>query len=145
MTWWGWMILGAVLFGAELFAVDAQFFLVFLGISAAIVGLAGMIGIAAPEWVQWLAFAFLSLVSMFTFRKSLYQKIRGGVAGFKEGIEGDHVTLSESLAPGAEGRVEFRGTMWTVRNVGEQAIDGGSRASVVKTVGLTLHVHSDRS
>ena len=40
MTWWGWMVLGAVLFGAELFAVDAQFFLVFLGLSAAIVGLA---------------------------------------------------------------------------------------------------------
>ena len=33
MTWWGWMILGAVLFGAELFAVDAQFYLVFLGLS----------------------------------------------------------------------------------------------------------------
>lgn len=143
MTWWGWMVLGAVLFGAELFAVDAQFFLVFLGISAAIVGLAGMIGISAPEWAQWLAFAFLSLVSMFTFRKSLYQKIRGGVAGFKEGIAGDHVILTESLAPGAEGRVEFRGTMWTVRNTGEQAIDAGSQVDVVKTDGLTLHVNSD--
>ena len=33
MTWWGWMILGAVLFGAELFAVDAQFYVVFLGVS----------------------------------------------------------------------------------------------------------------
>jgi len=143
MTWWGWMVLGAVLFGAELLAVDAQFFLVFLGISAAIVGLAGMIGISAPEWAQWLAFAFLSLVSMFTFRKSLYQKIRGGVAGFKEGIAGDHVILTESLAPGAEGRVEFRGTMWTVRNTGEQAIDAGSRVDVVKTDGLTLHVNSD--
>ena len=143
MTWWGWMVLGAVLFGAELMAVDAQFFLVFLGVSAAIVGLAGMIGISAPEWVQWLAFASLSLVSMFTFRKSLYQKIRGGVAGFKEGIEGDHVVLSDSLAPGAEGRVEFRGTMWTVRNTGKQMIDAGSRVAIVKTDGLTLHVSSD--
>ena len=35
MTWWAWMILGAVLLGAELFAVDAQFYLVFLGVSAA--------------------------------------------------------------------------------------------------------------
>ena len=40
------MILGAVLFGAELFAVDAQFYLVFLGLSAAIVGLAGMMSLA---------------------------------------------------------------------------------------------------
>jgi membrane protein implicated in regulation of membrane protease activity len=143
MTWWGWMVLGAVLFGAELFAVDAQFFLVFLGVSAAIVGLAGMIGITAAEWVQWLAFALLSLVSMFTFRQSLYKKIRGGVAGFKEGLAGEHVVVSESLAPGVDGRVEFRGTMWTVRNVGEQTIDAGSRVSIVKTDGVTLHVNSD--
>ena len=143
MTWWGWMVLGAVLFGAELFAVDAQFFLVFLGLSAAIVGLAGMFGLSAPEWVQWLAFAFLSLVSMFTFRQSLYRKIRGGVEGFKEGLEGESVIISESLAPGAGARIEFRGTMWNVRNVGEQTIDAGARASVVKTDGLTLHVNSD--
>ena len=43
MTWWAWMILGAVLFGAELFAIDAQFYLVFLGVSAAIVGLVALI------------------------------------------------------------------------------------------------------
>jgi membrane protein implicated in regulation of membrane protease activity len=72
MTWWGWMILGAVLLGAELFAIDAQFYLVFLGISAALVGLAGMVGIAMPEWAQWTAFASLSLIAFFTFRKSLY-------------------------------------------------------------------------
>ena len=143
MTWWGWMVLGAVLFGAELFAVDAQFFLVFLGISAAIVGLAEMFGLSAPEWVQWLAFSFLSLVSMFTFRRSLYRKIRGGVEGFKEGLEGESVVISETLAPGAGGRIEFRGTMWSVRNVGKQTIDAGARASVVKTEGLTLHVNSD--
>ncbi len=44
MTWWAWMILGAVLFGAEL-AVDTQFFLIFLGVSAALVGLAELAGI----------------------------------------------------------------------------------------------------
>ena len=48
MTWWAWMILGAVLFGAELFAIDAQFYLVFLGLSAAIVGLMSLVGIAMP-------------------------------------------------------------------------------------------------
>ena len=143
MTWWGWMVLGAVLFGAELFAVDAQFFLVFLGLSAAIVGLAGMFGLSAPEWVQWLAFAFLSLVSMFTFRQSLYRKIRGGVEGFKEGLEGESVVISESLPPGADARVEFSGTKWKVRNLGEQTNDARARASVVKTDGLTLHDNSD--
>ena len=49
MTWWSWLILGAVLLGAELFAVDAQFYLVFLGVSAAIVGLAGLFGGGMPD------------------------------------------------------------------------------------------------
>ena len=57
MTWWAWMILGAFLFGAELLAIDAQFYLVFLGISAALVGVLDLLGIAMPEWVQWLVFA----------------------------------------------------------------------------------------
>ena len=78
MTWWIWMILGAVLLGAELFAVDAQFYLVFLGVSAALVGLASLFGIVMPEWMQWMAFAVLSLFFFFTFRKTLYTKLRTG-------------------------------------------------------------------
>ena len=68
MTWWSWLILGAFLFGAELFAIDAQFFLIFLGISAALVGVLEVLGLTMPEWAQWLTFAALSLLSMFTFR-----------------------------------------------------------------------------
>jgi len=143
MTWWGWVILGSVLFGAELFAVDAQFYLVFLGLSAVLVGLGGMIGIAAPEWAQWLTFAMLSLLSMLTFRKSLYRKLRGNVTGFKEGIAGEYVSLTNTLAPGATGSVEFRGTNWSVKNVGNQSIDAGSSVKVSRTEGLTLHVTKD--
>ena len=53
MTWWAWLVLGAFLFGAELFAIDAQFYLIFLGVSAAIVGLLSSAGVVMPEWVQW--------------------------------------------------------------------------------------------
>ena len=143
MTWWGWMILGAVILGAELFAIDAQFFLVFLGISAALVGLAEMLGIGMPEWAQWTAFATLSLISFFTFRKSLYEKIRGGAKGFRATMSGDSVNIVEELAAGDEARAEYRGTDWTVRNTGAAVIAAGSRAKVVKVDGLTLHVESE--
>ncbi len=143
MTWWGWMILGAVILGAELFAIDAQFYLVFLGISAALVGLAGMFGIAMPEWAQWTAFAVLSLIFFFTFRKALYEKIRGGAAGFRDSLSGDTVNVSEEIVPGGEARVEHRGSKWTARNVGGDAITAGSRAKVVKVDGLTLHVEAE--
>ncbi len=143
MTWWSWMILGALLLGAELFAIDAQFFLVFLGISAAIVGLAGLLGITMPEWGQWMAFAVLSLISFFTFRKSLYDKIRGGAVGFKESLAGNTVDVRRDLAPGAETRLDYRGSKWTVRNTGSTPIPGGSRATVVKVDGLTLHIEAE--
>jgi membrane protein implicated in regulation of membrane protease activity len=143
MTWWGWMILGAVLLGAELFAIDAQFYLVFLGVSAALVGLAGLVGITLPEWAQWTAFAALSLISFFTFRKSLYAKIHGGAIGFRQGLSGDTVDIGEEIAAGGEARVDHRGSKWTARNVGSEAIAAGSRAKVVKVDGLTLHIESD--
>jgi membrane protein implicated in regulation of membrane protease activity len=143
MTWWGWMILGAVILGAELFAIDAQFYLVFLGVSAALVGLAEMLGLGMPEWAQWTAFATLSLISFFTFRKSLYEKIRGGAKGFRATMSGDTVNIVAELGAGKEARTEYRGTNWTVRNAGATAIAAGSRAKVVKVDGLTLHVEAE--
>jgi membrane protein implicated in regulation of membrane protease activity len=137
------MILGAVILGAELFAIDAQFYLVFLGVSAALVGLAGMLGIGMPEWAQWTAFASLSLISFFTFRKSLYENIRGGAKGFRATISGNTLNIVEELAAGDEARAEYRGTNWTVRNTGTAAIAAGSRAKVVKVDGLTLHIEAE--
>jgi membrane protein implicated in regulation of membrane protease activity len=143
MLWWHWMILGAVILGAELFAIDAQFYLVFLGISAAIVGLLGMVGVEMPEWAQWTTFATLSLISFFSFRKSLYEKIRGGVNGFRDSMTGDTVKIVEELASGSETRIDYRGTKWTVRNAGSDSISAGSRAKVVKVDGLTLHIEAE--
>jgi membrane protein implicated in regulation of membrane protease activity len=71
MTWWGWMVIGALLLAAELFAVDAQFYLIFIGIGAVVVGLFGLLGIDLPMWAQWLLFAVISLTAMFTIRRQL--------------------------------------------------------------------------
>ena len=143
MTWWGWMILGAVLLGAELFAVDAQFYLVFLGVSAVVVGLASLFGIVMPEWGQWLTFAIVALLFFVTFRKALYNKIRGGGQGFADTISGGSVTVTDEVLPGADGRAKYRGSEWTIRNVGERAISSGARAKVVQVDGLTLHVEAE--
>jgi len=62
MPWWAWIVLGIGLLAVELFFVDAQFYLVFIGLSAAAVGLLGLAGVHLPEWSQWLAFAVLALV-----------------------------------------------------------------------------------
>jgi membrane protein implicated in regulation of membrane protease activity len=144
MTWWAWMILGAVLFGAELVAIDAQFYLVFIGLSAAVVGLLGLAGVTMPEWAQWLVFASLSLVSMFTFRRSLYDRIRGGAPGFRDGVDGDFLVIPQELAAGAQGRAIFRGTDWTVVNDSANVIAAGQRVKILRSEGLTLHVSAER-
>ena len=143
MMWWGWMVLGALLLIVELLAVDAQFYLVFLGVSAVLVGLVSLMGIELPEWGQWALFAVLALISFFTFRKSLYQKLRGGTQGFSESLDGEQITVGEYLAAGAEGRTEFRGTQWSVLNVGETPIAAGQKARVIHVDGVTLRVKGE--
>lgn len=140
MPWWGWVIVGAILLGSELALVDAQFYLVFLGIAAITVGLADLAGYGGPDWAQWLAFGVLSVFCMALFRGPLYRKLRGNVPGYTESVVGQVLTLSEGLAPGAETRADFRGTSWRVQNTGSVAIEPGGRARVHKAEGLTLHV-----
>jgi len=143
MTWWAWMILGAVLLGAELFAVDAQFYLVFLGVSAAIVGLATLFGVTLPEWGQWLAFAVVSLIFFFTFRAALYNKLRRGGEGYEQKYVGELVTVAGEVGPDGRGRAEYRGSDWNIYNVGDSTIVAGSHARVVEVDGLTLKVEAE--
>ena len=143
MTWWSWIILGAILLGAEMLAIDAQFFLVFLGVSAALVGIAELFGIVMPEWAQWVTFAVLALIFMVTFRKSLYLKLRAGATGFRASLTGDTVKVSTDLAPGQDARIEHRGSDWTAVNVGDTAISSGSKAKIIKVDGLILHISAD--
>ncbi len=141
MPWWGWMIVGAALLGAEMFVIDAQFYLVFLGVAAAMVGLAGLTGLAMPEWTQWLVFAALSIFSMLAFRRRLYAKLRRPGGNVDERLTlGDRVRLPDGLAPGATGRVDYRGTTWSARNTGEVAIGAGDEAEIVEIDRLTLKV-----
>ena len=76
MVWWGWMVIGVLLLGAELFIIEADFFLVFLGAAAILTGLLGLAVPAVPEWGQWLVFAALALISMLFFRKRVYRLLR---------------------------------------------------------------------
>ena len=68
------------------------------------------------------------------------KKLRSGGEHYRGTLEGENINISVELEPGAEGREEYRGTKWTVRNVGSESLAQGSRARVVKVDGLTLHV-----
>jgi membrane protein implicated in regulation of membrane protease activity len=141
MPSWGWLVLGLGLLGVEMFVIDAEFYLVFLGVSAVLVGLLGMAGLAMPEWVEWLTFAAFAVVSMVTFRRRFYELMRRQQAPVDERINaGDLVLVPTRLEPGQTCRVDYRGSSWTARNTGGNAIEAGTEARISHVDGLTLHL-----
>lgn len=143
MPWWGWLIVAALSLAVEMFVLDAQFYLVFFGISAAIVGLLGLSGVAMPDWAQWLLLSMLAVVSMVSFRKRVYQLVRGRTGHVEERLTvGDRVTVPVRLEPSQTCRVDYRGSSWTARNVDEQPIEAGREAVIASVDGLILMVRA---
>jgi membrane protein implicated in regulation of membrane protease activity len=141
MPWWGWSILGIGLLAVEMFVIDAQFYLVFLGVAAAVVGLLGLAGVPLPEWAQWLVFSALSLVSVLAFRRQLYQLVRKRSGHVEQGLTlGDRVTVPVRLEPGETCRVDYRGSTWSARNVDHAAIEAGKEGVIDQVDGLTLRI-----
>ncbi len=144
MPWWGWLVLGIGLLSIEMFVIDAEFYLVFLGAAATLVGLLGLAGVPIPDWAQWLLFAVLSILAMVSFRGRVYARLRGKHGHVPERVtSGDKVVVPTRLEPGQSCRVEYRGTSWTARNVDAQTIAAGSEAFISHVDDLTLHLKTD--
>lgn len=140
MAWWVWIVVGLVLMGLEMSAVDAAFYLIFIGAAALLMGIAGMAGIDLPVWAQWTSFAILAFVFMVFFREKLYVRLRGGVVGFQDTAIGRRVTIEEDVAPGEETRIKMRGTKWTAINTGSRVISKGNQARITEIDGLTIKI-----
>jgi membrane protein implicated in regulation of membrane protease activity len=130
MEWWAWVIGGAILLGAELSFVSAQFYLVFIGGAAIAVGLLTYVAGPLAAGAQWVIFSVLAVVSMVAFRSRVYRLLHRG-PGLAPGDAPEVLTLAEALAPGAS---------WTIRNDGDVAMASGARAQIVRREGLTLAV-----
>ena len=140
MPWWGWLSIGIILMGMELTAVDAAFYLIFVGAAAVCVGIIGLTGVELPVSGQLLAFAVLAVMSMVLFRGKLYDRIRGGLPGFEYTVAGRVVSVGEDVPRGGQTRVTLQGTQWTAVNVGPAPIMAGARARVVKRDSLDLSI-----
>lgn len=141
MSWWGWIIFGTLLLGSELLVVDVGFYLVFVGIAAALIGVIDLFGLTLAPWAQWLVFAAISAMLMVLFRKKLYDKLRSNREDYDIGPAGDMIRMEQSLAVGEQSRMSFRGTSWNVINTGNDAIEKGSHVRIESVEGLTLKVN----
>jgi len=143
MQWWAWIAIGAILLGSELAFVDAQFYLVFVGAAALVVGFLDVAGGPLAAWLQWLIFAVLAVGSMVGFRRQIYERLRPNLPIMRSGPVGEVVTLGETLTPGASCRIEHRGTSCDAVNGGTSAIAAGAHARIERVEGLTLVVPAE--
>jgi membrane protein implicated in regulation of membrane protease activity len=139
MVWWYWIFLGLALAGAEMLS-PGGFYLLFFGIASIIVGaLAGM-EVVRAEWLQWLLFSGLAVLSLLLLRGPLLRMAQSQPAQEMDSMVGEVAVLMEDLQPGHTGKAELRGSTWSVRNVGKSPLSIGERVTVTKVDGLTLWV-----
>jgi membrane protein implicated in regulation of membrane protease activity len=142
MPWWGWSLLGLVLLGGEVLT-PGGFFLLFFGIGALVLGLAGLLGLNGPVWLQWLLFSVLSVVSLVLIRPRVMGRLQTGDPNRRDELVGEIVHVETPIAPGQQGRGELRGSTWTVENVGDIALVPGDRCAVQRVTGLVLSIRKE--
>jgi inner membrane protein len=142
MEWWIWIVLGAVLLAAETM-ITADFYLVFFGIAAIVLGLLGLVGIDLPNWAQLLLFAALAVAGLVFYRGKLKQRLSKPDRVMGPEMVGEAGSAREAIAIGARGHIDLRGTVWEARNEGDADIAAGARCVVVRVDGLTLHVRAE--
>lgn len=143
MNWWLWVLLGLALLGGELLT-PGGFFLIFFGIAAVLVGLLALAGLVTSAWVQWLLFSVLSMAALALFRRPLLEWLRPRLAGKDvDNLTEDVAVALQSIAPGAIGRAELRGSPWQARNAGPAPIASGQRCRVERVEGLMLHLRAE--
>ena len=141
MLWlgaWGWVILGLVLIGGEVFAPGV--FLIWLGLAALLTG--GIVGLTSIGWqAAALVFAGFSLVCvivgrLLTRRKGEEPDAATGLNDRGRQLIGKVFRLDATMT-GGEGRIRVGDSSWRV--VGPELL-AGSVIRVVRVDGATLVV-----
>lgn len=141
MEWWGWIIIGVVFLGAELF-LSTDFYLVFFGFVAMALGVAVLLGLSLPFWAELLIFAVASVVLLVLFRRRVRGRFLQPDADVGDSLVGKTVDALSEIPSDAAGQVSYRGTKWKAHNVGAEPIASGTHCQVERVEGVTLFVRS---
>lgn len=144
MIWWYWMLVGLVLLGVEM-ATPGGFYILFFGLAALIVGSLTGLGFAQAEWLQWLLFSGLAILSLLVFRGPLlaWIKTQDKEMPTVDSMMGESAVPIEDLVPGGTGKAELRGTTWTAHNAGPALLKKNQRCKVERVEGLTLWITAE--
>jgi membrane protein implicated in regulation of membrane protease activity len=138
------MLLGIVLLGIEM-VTPGGFYILFFGLAALIIGGLTGLGFTQAEWLQWLLFSGLSILSLLVFRGPLlaWIKTKNKDMPTVDSMVGESAILLEDLAPGGTGKAELHGTTWTVHNAGQALVKKNQRCRVERVEGLALWIAAE--
>jgi inner membrane protein len=143
LLWWHWLALGLILIAVEL-SVAGGFYVMFVGLAALAVGVLTLVGLSGPVGMQLLLFSVLSIVCLLVFRSPLLRWLKlDGPGNAVDSLVGESATPLEDIAPGAVGRAELRGTVWTARNSSPAPVVRGQRCVVVRVVQLMVFIEPE--
>src|SRR5687768_2168377 len=138
MQWWHWLAVGLILVALEM-AASGGFYVIFFGIAALLIGGLHLADLAGPAWFQFLLFSVLSIASLVLFRSPLLKWLQLDRPGRDvDSLVGEVATPLDDIVPGAVGRAELRGTVWSARNDSQLAVIRGQRCRVVRVDGLMI-------
>jgi membrane protein implicated in regulation of membrane protease activity len=134
MSEWIWAAIGLVLIITEL--VVPTFFIIFLGIGALVVAVTTFLGLSNGLNTQLLIFALSSILLMLLLRGRLKKRI--SAKEMEPEYMGKLATVTETIMPGREGKVSYRGSVWTA--VADSEIQKDSTVTIIGREGICLKV-----
>jgi hypothetical protein len=125
-------------------AASGGFYVIFFGVAAIAIGGLHLFDLAGPAWFQLLLFSVLSVGSLLLFRNPLLHLLKLDTPGEDvDSLVGETAIPAEEIGPGAVGRAELRGTVWSARNVGPTPLSRGQRCRVVRVDRLMIFIESE--
>lgn len=143
MVWWHWLLIGLALIALEM-AASGGFYVIFFGIAALAIGAMHMFGIAGPPWLQFLLFSVLSVASLVFFRSPMLRWLQADSLGREvDSLVGETAVPLDTIDPGAVGRAELRGSVWTARNTDSRPLSPGQRCTVAAVDQLMIFIKAE--
>jgi len=142
ILWWHWLALGLVLVALEM-TTAGGFYMVFFGIAAICLSVLRAADLGGPLWSQLILFSVLALGTLLLRSPVLRWLHLDRRTADVDSLVGDLARPLEAIAPGAVGRAELRGTVWSARNGAARALVAGERCRVVTVEQLLIMIEPE--
>ena len=145
ILWWHWLALGLILVALEM-ATAGGFYMVFFGIAAIVpLGAAARRTLEGRSGSQLILFSVLALggCSSCAIAGPALAEARSAALRMSTRWSATSPGRSRTIAPGAVGRAELRGTVWSARNGAARALVAGERCRVVTVDQLLILIEPE--